>query len=173
MKKIILAPLILVSLIFTNSSCKKEHDKEEEKSTVIINVNLESNTSYQTNLGELVKPHAFKIKEQAMHFNTSEAIFNADLKNIIYKYSPSNDYVGTDEVSIVVEKGKHQECGEHQEGEQHKDGKGKDRHGKHKKQRHHDDDDGDDDDKENGTTYIIKFNIVSSKPVQKNISIHK
>jgi hypothetical protein len=98
MKKVVLL-LALASLsVVGMQSCKKE---ENEKPAIqqTINVELKANESYSFVLPKNKRDDAYEFTTKASHSSISELGVDAN-GNRVYKYTPAQDYFGTDKVVV-------------------------------------------------------------------------
>jgi 5'-3' exonuclease len=107
MKKMTLV-LAAASLFLTGmQSCKKEENRKPPIKEN-INVDLAANQSYTFSLPKNKRDDAYEISSQPAHFAINEVGKDAT-GNRIYKYTPSLNYHGTDQVVIAnVEEDEHQ-----------------------------------------------------------------
>ena len=100
MRKIFILPMLLLVLMVSFLSCKKESiDVLSPAGTgETISVQLTPSQSYVLN-----QPDAsnLSISRQASHFFVSEAVANIETGGFSYKYIPVAGYTGTDEISLL------------------------------------------------------------------------
>lgn len=72
-----------------------------------ITINLKVNESYQYDLGGFGIEEGAGISTQAVHYLVSESSrdVSGNTPNIIYRYKPSNNFVGSDQVILKSERG--------------------------------------------------------------------
>ena len=102
MKKTLLHFSIISCLFFSIQSCKKDTSIQDSET---INVTIRSNEDYSFALGKFGDEEGATIDRQAMHYEISSIIRNPDFVNVTYKYKPSLNYVGTDEVELRSARG--------------------------------------------------------------------
>lgn len=103
MKKIILYFTIILFSIILIQSCKKESTPLQKDQT--INVIIKANEDYSYDLGYFGYEEGARIIQQARHYETSSLMRELNTGKITYKYKPSLNYTGTDEVKINSERG--------------------------------------------------------------------
>src|SRR4051812_7741465 len=123
----------ILALAFAFSSCKKEG----VTITKVINVDLAENESYKT----AVPPagdadDVMQITSQPQHSSACTVAPDAGTGSIMLQYTPSLNYIGTDEVQVSNTEGQHHGGGHHGNCSGH----------------HHD----------NTTVYIYKINITGN-----------
>jgi len=100
MRKIFILSMLLLVLMVSFLSCKKESiDVLSPAGTgETISVQLTPSQSYVLN-----QPDAsnLSISRQASHFSVSEAVANIETGGFSYKYIPVAGYTGTDEISLL------------------------------------------------------------------------
>lgn len=79
---------------------RKKSMKENRK---VIKVKLQPNQKYHYDLGSFGDEEGAGIHRQASHFSVSE--IEREPERAKYFYTPEKDYIGTDEVEIVIERG--------------------------------------------------------------------
>ena len=103
MRKICFLPMLLLVLMVSFLSCKKEsiNTLSTANPGETIAVKITPNQSYILN-----QPDAsnLSISRQASHFSVSEALANTETGGFSYKYIPAADYTGVDEISLVSSK---------------------------------------------------------------------
>lgn len=88
------------------TSCEKNSPTEENGVTnQIINKTISKNQTFQYDLGNFGDEEGASITKQANHFSTSELVRNINTVKIIYNYTPTLDFVGTDEIQIRSARG--------------------------------------------------------------------
>ncbi len=102
MKKLFYFSAFLLT-IFAFQSCSKESADEIIASSSpanIINATISLNKTYQLtfNSGEV------NISKQASHFKISEVEPGTENGSVVYKYAPSPDFIGFDEVVLSITK---------------------------------------------------------------------
>lgn len=102
MKRTILILTIILSILTLTQSCKK--DESINSTTKTINVSIKSNQTYQYDLGGFGDEEGASISRQASHFQVSKTE-RVNYVKIIYTYTPTQNYVGTDEVELKAERG--------------------------------------------------------------------
>jgi len=98
----IFVPIVFCVSILT-VSCDKEFCSKDKKQTV--NVNLKMNDAYQYELGLLGDEEAAVITRQATHFLNSVIERDISKSKVIYRYQPSEGFIGSDEVELESKKG--------------------------------------------------------------------
>ena len=98
----IFVPIVFCVSILT-VSCDKEFCSKDKKQTV--NVNLKVNDAYQYELGLLGDEEGAVITRQAKHFLNSLVERDISKSKVIYKYQPSQGFIGSDEVVLESKKG--------------------------------------------------------------------
>jgi hypothetical protein len=101
MKSTILILTILLSILTLTHSCKK--DKSVNSNIETINATIKANETYQYDLGLFGDEEGATISVQASHFQVSK-LERVDYVKIIYTYTPTQNYVGTDEVELKAER---------------------------------------------------------------------
>ena len=102
MRKIHFLPMLLLVLMVSFLSCKKESVNSLSSSPAntgeTIAVKITPNQSYIYN-----QPDAsnLSVNRQASHFSVSEAIANTETGGFSYRYVPAADYTGVDEISLI------------------------------------------------------------------------
>ena len=100
MRKIFILPMLLLVLMVSFLSCKKESINVLSPAGTgeTISVQLTPSQSYVLN-----QPDAsnLSISRQASHFSVSEAVANIETGGFSYKYIPVAGYTGTDEISLL------------------------------------------------------------------------
>ena len=100
MRKIHFLPMLLLVLMVSFLSCKKESiDVLSPAGTgETISVQLTPSQSYVLN-----QPDAsnLSISRQASHFSVSEAVANIETGGFSYRYVPAAGYTGVDEISLI------------------------------------------------------------------------
>jgi len=105
MRKIHFLPMLLLVLMVSFLSCKKESINTLSSSPAntgeTIAVKITPNQSYIFN-----QPDAsnLSINRQASHFSVSEAVANTETGGFSYRYVPAADYTGVDEISLISSK---------------------------------------------------------------------
>jgi len=106
MRKIHFLPMLLLVLMVSFLSCKKESINNTLSSSPAntgeaIAVKITANQSYVFN-----QPDAsnLSINRQASHFSVSEAVANTETGGFSYRYVPAADYTGVDEISLISSK---------------------------------------------------------------------
>jgi hypothetical protein len=67
-------------------------------------VSIKSNQTYQYDLGSFGDEEGASISRQASHFQVSKTE-RVNYVKIIYTFTPTQNYVGTDEVELKAERG--------------------------------------------------------------------
>ncbi len=98
MKKAILMLVAASAIIVGTTSCKKER-MPKEAITQTETVNMNADESYTFTLPKNLRNDPYEITHEASHFSLSEVTTNAS-GDMVYKYTPANGYVGTDEVTL-------------------------------------------------------------------------
>ncbi len=105
MKKILALSAVLFSILVLIQSCTKQSHGDfgiaqsvETPLVQIFNANVSSGNTYTFNLGT---PENVSITRQASHYQLSEIGIDNKNGSLNYKYSPSANYSGTDEVSLT------------------------------------------------------------------------
>ena len=103
MKKQILPSLLLIAIVVSFVSCKKESMKPAPvvPSTEVVQVKISPNQTYQADMNDATK---ISIAKQAIHFSVSEALVNGENGAPGYKYVPAADFTGSDEVTLISSK---------------------------------------------------------------------
>ena len=97
MKKIFLL-FVLIGIL---SSCSKD-DKEN---IIDQNVTIRNSENYEYDLGFFGDEEGAGIQTQADHFEISELNRDFSIGKVIYTYKPLSEYVGTDYVELITERG--------------------------------------------------------------------
>lgn len=103
MKKISGILVVLFGLALVMQSCKKNSTIYTASGT--IHAAIKVNQSYQYDLGGFGIEEGAEISKQATHFLISTIGRSANTPNIIYRYVPAVNFVGTDEVELQSSKG--------------------------------------------------------------------
>ncbi len=93
---------MLFSLGLSIQSCKKNNTVEPER--ISINTTIRLNNSYEYDLGAFGDEEGATITKQASHFSVS-ALERLSTGAIFYNYTPTTNFVGTDEVEIKSARG--------------------------------------------------------------------
>lgn len=93
--------ILLIFIIGCVSSCSSDHNKE----VIEQNVTLSNLENYTYDLGSFGDEEGAGIKTQARHFEISKLERDFDNGQIIYKYKPTSEYIGTDYIEITTERG--------------------------------------------------------------------
>lgn len=93
---------MLLCIALSTQSCKKNNTIEPER--ISINSTIRLNNSYEYELGGFGDEEGATITKQASHFSLS-ALERLSAGNIIYNYTPSINFVGTDEIEIRSARG--------------------------------------------------------------------
>ncbi len=100
MRKLYLLPMLLLVLMVSFLSCKKESVSNLSPADTgqTISVTINSNQSYV-----LDQPDAsnLNISRQAAHFSVSESVANTETGGFSYRYIPAVGYTGADEISLL------------------------------------------------------------------------
>jgi len=91
----------ILSILTLTHSCKKDKSIDSTKTT--INVSIMSNETYQYDLGEFGDEEGVSISVQASYFQVSK-VERVNYEKMIYTYTPTQNYVGTDEVELKAER---------------------------------------------------------------------
>ena len=102
MKNAIIILTVMLSILALTQSCKKDKSINSTKKT--INVSISSNETYQYDLGVFGDEEGASINAQASHFQISK-IERVEYVKLIYTYTPTKDFVGTDAVELKAERG--------------------------------------------------------------------
>lgn len=103
MEKIALSLVLIVGLVVYTQSCKKNTVKDSEN--VTIEKTLKRNESYKLDLGFFGREEGASITKQAMHYAVSETKRSEGSASMEYNYTPAENYVGKDEVTIQARRG--------------------------------------------------------------------
>jgi hypothetical protein len=103
MNKIFSFFVALFSLVVLTQSCKKNTAVNSTNQT--ITQTLKVNQSYQFDLGSFGDEEGASISRQASNFSTSMIDRENNSGEIIYKYVPAINFIGTDEVEIKSARG--------------------------------------------------------------------
>ncbi|MEO8109741.1 MAG: hypothetical protein ABI594_06920 [Ginsengibacter sp.] len=84
-------------------SCSKQsiNDEVSPDLTNVINVTIAPNQSYHFTVSG---PGEVSIVKQAKHYKTSETALEAESGQMIYNYTPAQDYTGTEEIILTNKK---------------------------------------------------------------------
>lgn len=101
MRKLVLFPAILLGTMVFFQSCSKQSSSAAvtPTSTNIIKVTIAPNESYQLPIESSGNTTA-SISKQASHFQVSRMEVDSKSELAVYKYKPTADYRGTDEVLL-------------------------------------------------------------------------
>jgi hypothetical protein len=101
MRKLFLFSSILFLALVTFQSCSKEAPSNAVSPlhTNIINVNVAPGATYMLQID-----NTGGISKQASHFKISKTEVDDKTSEVIYKYTPSDGYSGTDEVVLSTVK---------------------------------------------------------------------
>ena len=95
----ILNLLLILTLGILTNSCDNNNDSYE---VIEQNISLSNSEDYEYDLGDFGDEEGVSIETQAEHFEISELERG---ENIIYKYEPIVDFIGTDYVEIKTFRG--------------------------------------------------------------------
>lgn len=103
MKKVYAIPATLFFICLLVSSCSKQsiNDQVSPNVTNIINATIAPNQSYHFTISE---PGEVSIVKQAKHYKISETVFQTDGRQMIYSYTPAQDYTGSEEIILTNKK---------------------------------------------------------------------
>ncbi len=148
MKLKIFAGFLIVFLATSFSSCRKHH-KKGTTTYQTIDITLDENKSYQYNFGTEQK--GLSITQQSKSFLVSE--IDQINEASFFKYMPSLNFVGSDEVQVTMKSGDNDGDDDHHDGEEH--------HGNCQNHEHHNcNNSGHHDcDAHNKTIYTFKFTV--------------
>ena len=99
--KFLFLTLICAYLTFTQG-CRKDYSNNP---THTINVSISSNQAFQYDLGSFGIEEGASITSQASHFQVSKTERIINSWKMIYTYTSTLNYVGTDQVEIKTERG--------------------------------------------------------------------
>jgi hypothetical protein len=99
MKKITLLLAAASLVVIGTQSCKKEENHKPPISQT-LSIELKANESYSFTLPKNKRDDSYEITTQSNHYSISEVGEDAS-GNRIYKYTPSLNYVGTDQVVVA------------------------------------------------------------------------
>lgn len=100
MKKMTLLLATASFAVIGMQSCKKEENNHKPPISETINVQLKANEAYTFTLPKNKRNDEYEITTQPSHSAISEVGVDAS-GNRIYQYTPSLNYVGTDEVVVA------------------------------------------------------------------------
>jgi hypothetical protein len=100
MKTTIIILMWMLSILTLTQGCIKDKSIDSTKTTV--NASINSNETYQYHVGVFGDEEGASISVQASHFQVSK-LERIDYDN--YTYTPTQDFVGTDEVELKAERG--------------------------------------------------------------------
>lgn len=103
MKKNSCILIVLFILAIVTQSCKKNSTIYTASDT--IHAAIKVNQSYQYDLGGFGIEEGAQISKQATYFLISTIGRSTNTPNIIYRYVPAINFVGTDEVELQSSKG--------------------------------------------------------------------
>ncbi len=103
MKKYYYTMVAFLFTAFLLSSCSKEsiNDKinpPSALSTTVINATIAPNQNYQFNVSN---PGDVTISKQAKHYKVSEIGSGEESAQVIYKYTPAQDFTGIEEIVVA------------------------------------------------------------------------
>lgn len=93
---------LIIAILTFNQSCTEDDTKNSIKT---INASINSNQTYQYDLGSFGDEEGASITRQASHFQVSKTERIIESGKTIYTYVPTLNYVGTDQVEIKTERG--------------------------------------------------------------------
>ena len=96
MKRILLSLTLLLTLVISLQSCKKDDLKEQT-----ISATVKKNQLYQHNFGLTGIEDGFSVSKQPGRYVTS-SLSRDDFGNVIYTYQPAQDFVGRDHVEFTL-----------------------------------------------------------------------
>src|SRR5260221_14485224 len=102
MKKIVVL-LLMASVAFVFTSCRKEG----QTVTKIINVQLNENQSYSSQVPSGDADDVMQITSQAKHAAVSKLTVDPSTGSNLFQYTPVSNYAGADEVQISNTEGRH------------------------------------------------------------------
>lgn len=96
MRKQVLLPILAIMVV--SLSCKKEsmRSPDVQNPDQVITVKISPNQTYQIN-----DAGTLSIRKQPDHYITSEANTNSESGLSVYKYQPTADFKGSDEVMLT------------------------------------------------------------------------
>jgi hypothetical protein len=97
MKKILLIAPVVLGLTLFLSSCRKNKEKE---TTLLVEATIKVNQPYEYYLGNFGDEEGATITKQANNYLVSATNRDIATGNIVYKYIPALNFIGTDEVEI-------------------------------------------------------------------------
>ncbi len=106
MKKYYSIIVTLVLAAFLLSSCSKESINDSinlpsAPSTTVINTTIAPNQTYQFNVNN---PGEVTVAKQAKHYKISEIGSGEESAQVIYKYTPAQDFIGIEEIIVANKK---------------------------------------------------------------------
>ena len=104
MKKITSLFVVVSMIVLTVSSCKKDEDTTVTKT---INVELSPNQSYSATVPAGDADDVMQITSQAQHSSVSSITLDPSTGSNVFKYTPTLNYEGTDDVQITNAEGEH------------------------------------------------------------------
>lgn len=90
-------------ILTATQSCKKTNSSGTNSPT--INVTIKINEGYEYDLGTFGDEEGAIINRQAMHYDISAIERDVNVGKEVYKYKPSLNYAGTDEVELNSQRG--------------------------------------------------------------------
>lgn len=103
MKKTILILIFVFGISILNQSCKNDSSLNSTKNTIYVTINTDD--TYEYDLGYFGDEEGAYISKQAKHFQVIEIERIIASGKVIYTYQPIENYVGIDEVEIKSERG--------------------------------------------------------------------
>ena len=96
MKKNAIHLTLYIALAIVSQACKKDNTSNPETQT--LTETLRVNQAFQFDLGSFGDEEGATISKQANHFSISSSDRDINTDKIIYRYTPTTDFVGKDEV---------------------------------------------------------------------------
>lgn len=102
MKKIYaISATLFICIMLLSCSKQSINDEVSPDLTNVINATIAPNQSYHFTVSE---PGEVSIVKQAKHYKISETALEAESGKMIYSYTPSQDYTGTEEIILTNKK---------------------------------------------------------------------
>jgi hypothetical protein len=109
MKKIAILLLVALPAALIISSCRKEG----QTVTKTINVVINANQTYTSQIPAGDADDVMQITTQAQHYLTSQVTFDSASGSYIFLYTPALNYTGADNVQVTNTEGDHHGNGGH------------------------------------------------------------
>jgi hypothetical protein len=105
MKKITVILALMSTVLFLAPSCKKcDRDQQNQALTQTVTASINENTSYTFEVPASNNHNPFQIATQATNFKVSQIATTAT-GSVVYQYTPTLNYVGSDQVILSNESG--------------------------------------------------------------------